>query len=132
MQQGNAGLEIDKVRVFDYDERMSLELRIVETIAGEGREAVKGAKITVHYEGFLENGHKFDSSKDRGRPYSVVLSPTKVIKGWYEGVLGMKEGGARTLYIPAHLAYGERSMGSIPPNSNLIFHIELIESLPRD
>lgn len=108
------------------------ELRIVDIKIGTGREAAKGAKITVHYEGFLENGEKFDSSKDHGRPFSVVLSPTKVIKGWYEGVLGMKEGGARTLYIPATLAYGERSVGRIPPNSNLIFHIELIESLPRE
>lgn len=108
------------------------QLRIVDTKIGTDREAVKGAKITVHYEGFLENGQKFDSSRDHGRPFAVVLSATKVIKGWYEGVMGMKEGGERTLYIPAHLAYGERTVGLIPPNSNLIFHIELLEALPRE
>ena len=107
-------------------------LKITDTVVGTGREASKGAKLTVHYEGFLENGTKFDSSRDRGEPWSVVLSSTKLIKGWYLGVMGMKEGGSRTLFVPAELAYGDRSVGMIPPNSNLIFHIELIESLPRE
>jgi len=111
---------------------MTTELQITDTQLGTGREAVKGALIKVNYEGFLDNGEKFDSSIDRGRPFSVVLGVGKVIKGWDQGVMGMKEGGKRTLHIPAHLAYGERSVGKIPPNSNLIFHIELIESLPRE
>jgi FKBP-type peptidyl-prolyl cis-trans isomerase len=108
------------------------ELKITDTQVGMGREAVKGAKVTVNYEGFLENGQKFDSSIDRGRPFSFVLGAGKVIKGWDQGLLGMKEGGKRTLHIPAELAYGPRAIGMIPPNSNLIFHVDLIESLPRE
>ena len=108
------------------------QLKTTDTQVGAGREAVKGAKVTVHYEGFLENGQKFDSSLDRGSPFSFVLGAGKVIKGWDQGVLGMKEGGKRTLHIPAELGYGARAIGPIPPNSNLIFHVELIESLPRE
>ena len=108
------------------------ELKIEDTQAGTGREAVKGALVKVNYEGQLEDGTKFDSSFDRGQPFSFVLGAGKVIKGWDQGLMGMKEGGKRTLRIPAHLAYGPRSVGSIPPNSNLVFHVELIESLPRE
>jgi len=108
------------------------DLKTTDTELGTGREAVKGAKVTVDYEGFLETGEKFDSSLDRGRPLSFVLGAGKVIKGWDQGLLGMKEGGKRTLQIPASLAYGPRSIGMIPPNSALIFHVELIESLPRE
>jgi peptidylprolyl isomerase len=108
------------------------ELKITDSQAGTGREAVKGALVTVNYEGFLESGEKFDSSIERGRPFKFVLGAGKVIKGWDQGLVGMKEGGKRTLEIPAALAYGSRVVGKIPPNSNLIFHIELIESLPRE
>jgi len=108
------------------------ELQITDLKAGTGREAVKGAKVTVHYDGFLEDGRKFDSSIDRGRPFSFVLGAGKVIKGWDQGVMGMKEGGTRKLYIPAALAYGPRSIGIIPPDSNLIFEVQLIESLARE
>ncbi len=108
------------------------ELKIIDQEVGQGREATKGAKVTVDYEGFLENGQKFDSSLDRGRPFSFVLGSGKVIKGWDQGLIGMKEGGKRTLEIPSELAYGSRAIGPIPPNSNLIFHISLIESLPRE
>ena len=108
------------------------DLKIIDTQAGTGREAVKGALVTVHYDGFLENGEKFDSSVDRRQPFKFVLGAGKVIKGWDQGLLGMKEGGKRTLNIPAELGYGARAIGPIPPNSNLIFHVELIESLPRE
>jgi len=108
------------------------ELQITDLQLGSGREAVKGAKVTVHYDGFLEDGRKFDSSIDRGRPFSFVLGAGKVIKGWDQGVLGMKEGGRRKLHIPAALAYGPRAIGMIPPESNLIFEIQLIESLARE
>ncbi len=108
------------------------ELQITDLKVGTGREAVKGAKVTVHYDGFLEDGRKFDSSIDRGRPFSFVLGAGKVIKGWDQGVIGMKEGGIRKLHIPATLAYGPRSIGIIPPDSNLIFEVQLIESLPRE
>lgn len=108
----------------------TLELEDTET--GTGREASKGALIQVHYEGFLVDGTKFDSSKDRGRPFQFVLGAGKVIRGWDQGVMGMKEGGKRTLKIPSELAYGGRAVGRIPPNSPLIFHVELLESLPRE
>lgn len=109
------------------------ELKVTDTVAGSGKEAVKGALIKVHYEGFLENGTKFDSSKDRGRELEFVLGTGRVIKGWDQGILGMKVGGKRTLHIPSHLAYGDRQVGPhITPNSNLIFHVELFEVLTRD
>lgn len=109
------------------------ELELIDTLAGEGKEAVKGALLTMHYEGFLEDGTKFDSSLDRGRSFQFVIGSGRVIKGWDLGIIGMKEGGKRTLRIPSHLAYGERSVGGIiPANSNLIFHVELLEVLTRD
>jgi len=109
------------------------ELQITDTLAGNGKEAIKGALIIIQYEGFLEDGSKFDSSLDRGRPFQFVLGAGRVIKGWDQGVMGMKEGGKRTLFVPAHLAYGERQVGNlIVPNSNLIFHLELLEVLTRD
>lgn len=104
------------------------ELEIIDSTVGEGTAAAKGALISCHYEGFLEDGTKFDSSKDRGRPLEFVVGVGRVIKGWDQGLLGMKEGGKRTLRIPAALAYGDRQVGPIiGPNSNLIFHVELIE-----
>lgn len=109
------------------------ELEVIDTLSGEGKEVVKGALLTMHYEGFLEDGTKFDSSLDRGRPFQFVIGSGRVIKGWDQGIMGMKVGGKRTLRIPSHLAYGERSVGEvIPANSNLIFHVELLEVLTRD
>jgi FKBP-type peptidyl-prolyl cis-trans isomerase len=108
------------------------DVQISDTEVGTGREASKGALVQVHYEGFLKGGTKFDSSKDRGRPFQFVMGSSKVIKGWSLGIQGMKEGGKRTLLIPAALAYGERAVGRIPPHSDLTFHIELIEALPRE
>lgn len=109
------------------------ELEIIDTLSGEGKEAVKGALLKMHYEGFLEDGTKFDSSLDRGRPFEFVIGPGRVIKGWDQGIIGMKVGGKRTLRIPSHLAYGERSIaGIIPAHANLIFHVELLEVLTRD
>lgn len=109
------------------------ELQIIDTILGTGKEVVKGALLIVQYEGFLEDGTKFDSSYDRGKPFQCVIGTGRVIKGWDQGMMGMKEGGKRTLHVPAHLAYGERQIGSlIKPHSNLIFHVELLEVLTRD
>ena len=98
---------------------------------GEGAEAVKGKKVSVHYTGWLDNngekGTKFDSSVDRGQPFAFPLGAGRVIAGWDEGVAGMKIGGKRTLYIPATLGYGARGAGAaIPPNANLIFDVELL------
>ena len=109
------------------------ELIITDTVVGHGKEIVKGALISCHYEGLLEDGTKFDSSLDRGQPIQFVIGTGRVIKGWDQGLMGMKEGGKRTLHIPSHLAYGDRQVGPlIKPNSNLVFHVELLEVRPRD
>lgn len=109
------------------------ELKIIDTLLGSGKETVKGALLFVQYEGFLEDGTKFDSSFDHGRPFQFVIGSGRVIKGWDQGLMGMKEGGKRTLHIPASLAYGERQIGKyIKPNSNLIFYVELLEVRPRE
>ena len=95
---------------------------------GTGATATMGKKVTVHYTGWLTNGKKFDSSLDRGQPYVVQpLGNAPVIKGWNEGLVGMKVGGKRQLRIPPELAYGDRgAAGVIPPNATLIFDIELL------
>jgi FKBP-type peptidyl-prolyl cis-trans isomerase len=109
------------------------DLKITDTAVGTGTAAVKGALIVCNYEGFLEDGTKFDSSLDHGRPFQFVLGSGRVIKGWDQGLMGMKEGGKRTLHVPANLAYGERQIGKfIKPHSNLIFHVELLEVRPRE
>lgn len=108
-------------------------LKITDTLIGQGKEAVKGALLIVQYEGFLEDGTKFDSSYDRGQPFQCVIGTGRVIKGWDIGMMGMREGGKRTLYVPSELAYGERQVGSIiKPHSNLLFHVELLEVRTRD
>lgn len=103
-----------------------------ETTAGSGVEAAKGKTVVVHYTGWLnengEKGKKFDSSVDRGQEFSFPLGQGLVIKGWDEGVEGMKIGSKRTLFIPAELGYGSRGAGGvIPPNADLIFDVELID-----
>lgn len=112
---------------------MSAELVITDLQEGEGKAVVKGALITAHYTGWLEDGSKFDSSHDRGKPFQCVIGSRRVIQGWDKGLLGMKVGGKRKLFVPAHLAYGDRQVGAlIKPHSNLIFEIELLEVLTRD
>ncbi|MBV9183109.1 MAG: FKBP-type peptidyl-prolyl cis-trans isomerase [Acidobacteria bacterium] len=94
---------------------------------GTGPEATSGHKVRVHYTGWLTNGKKFDSSVDAGRPFSFTLGGGEVIKGWDEGVAGMKVGGKRQLKIPSDLAYGSRGAGGvIPPNATLIFDVQLL------
>jgi FKBP-type peptidyl-prolyl cis-trans isomerase FkpA len=95
---------------------------------GTGTVAEKGKSVTVHYTGWLTNGKKFDSSVDRGEPASFQLQDGKVIKGWVEGVAGMKVGGKRQLKIPPEAGYGPQGYpGAIPPNATLIFDIELLD-----
>jgi FKBP-type peptidyl-prolyl cis-trans isomerase len=106
-------------------------LRYEDSRIGDGAEAVRGDRVEVHYTGWLNDGDKkgkkFDSSVDRGKTFSFLLGAGRVIKGWDEGVAGMKIGGKRTLYIPAKLGYGSRGAGrSIPPNADLIFDVELL------
>jgi FKBP-type peptidyl-prolyl cis-trans isomerase len=103
------------------------QLVIDELEAGNGDEARAGQKVTVHYVGTLTDGKKFDSSRDRGQGFSFKLGAGQVIKGWDQGVAGMKVGGKRKLTIPPHLAYGERGFpGAIPPNATLVFEVELL------
>jgi FKBP-type peptidyl-prolyl cis-trans isomerase FkpA len=94
---------------------------------GDGAQAVAGQRVTVHYTGWLTDGKKFDSSKDRGDPFAFPLGARHVIAGWDEGVQGMKIGGRRKLTIPPQLGYGARGAGGvIPPNATLVFEVELL------
>ncbi|MEJ7731270.1 MAG: FKBP-type peptidyl-prolyl cis-trans isomerase [Polyangiaceae bacterium] len=106
---------------------MSNELQIEDVRVGDGAEAQAGKKVSVHYVGTLTNGKKFDSSRDRGQPFDFALGAGQVIKGWDQGVAGMKVGGLRKLTIPPHLAYGDRGFPPvIPPGSTLVFEVELV------
>lgn len=98
-----------------------------DVVVGMGASAESGKKLTVEYTGTLLNGTKFDSSKDHGKPFTFTLGVGEVIEGWDEGVVGMKEGGKRTLIIPPDLAYGARAVGLIPANATLMFEIELLK-----
>ena len=103
-------------------------LQIDELAAGAGAQAASGQTVHVHYTGWLTDGKKFDSSHDRGRPFQFTLGQGQVIKGWDQGVLGMRPGGKRKLTIPPELGYGARGFpGAIPPNATLVFEVELVK-----
>ncbi|MEO6420071.1 MAG: FKBP-type peptidyl-prolyl cis-trans isomerase [Polyangiaceae bacterium] len=105
-----------------------MELKIEDLKQGAGTEAVAGKNVTVHYVGTLTDGSKFDSSRDRGKGFSFRLGAGQVIKGWDQGVAGMKIGGLRKLTIPASLGYGDRGFPPvIPPGATLVFEVELLE-----
>ena len=102
-------------------------IQITNIVEGEGTEIINHSKIQVHYTGKLQDGTKFDSSYDRGQPFSFQIGLREVIKGWEIGLIGMKVGGKRTLIIPPELAYGDRGAGDlIPPNATLTFDIEIV------
>jgi FKBP-type peptidyl-prolyl cis-trans isomerase FkpA len=102
-------------------------LQIDDLVVGQGAEAAAGKSVKVHYTGWLTNGTKFDSSKDRDDPFVFPLGEGHVIRGWDEGVQGMKVGGKRKLTIPPALGYGARGAGGvIPPNATLVFEVELL------
>ena len=101
-------------------------LQVEDLVVGDGAEAQSGKEITVQYTGWLTDGKQFDSSIDRKQPLSIVLGVGQVIKGWDQGIEGMKVGGKRKLTIPPELAYGNRAVGGvIPKNATLVFEVEL-------
>jgi FKBP-type peptidyl-prolyl cis-trans isomerase FkpA len=109
------------------------KLSIIDTFVGSGEEVINGSMVEVHYTGWIYNhkalnlhGAKFDSSRDAGNPLAVQVGARQVIRGWDQGLLGMKVGGKRTLLIPAYLAYSTQGSGSIPPNTHLVFDVELV------
>ena len=116
--------------IFNY-KTFSNEVHIINEIIGNGLEVKNHSKVSVHYIGKLEDNTVFDSSYDRGQLFDFQIGVRQVILGWETGLLGMKEGGKRTIFIPYELAYGESGAGSlIPPKSNLIFEIEVIKVIP--
>jgi FKBP-type peptidyl-prolyl cis-trans isomerase len=105
-----------------------MSLQVDDMKVGTGPEAVSGKTVTVHYVGTLTNGSKFDSSRDRGQGFTFRLGAGQVIQGWDKGVAGMKVGGMRKLTIPPEMAYGARGFPPvIPPNSTLVFEVELLD-----
>ena len=101
-----------------------------DLVSGDGQTAAAGQRVKVHYTGWLTDGSKFDSSKDRNDPFVFKLGAGQVIGGWDEGVQGMQVGGARKLTIPPQLGYGARGAGGvIPPNATLVFEVELLDIL---
>jgi FKBP-type peptidyl-prolyl cis-trans isomerase len=109
-------------------------LQYWDVVTGAGQTAVAGKMVQVHYTGWLTDGKKFDSSLDRGQPFQFILGVGQVIRGWDEGVAGMKVGGKRRLRVPPELGYGARGAGAdIPPNATLIFDVELLHviSMPE-
>lgn len=125
------GSENEKTKAKDTMEKVTLPSGLEYEILKEGDAnapiAKKGDTVSVHYTGTLTDGTKFDSSVDRGQPFSFLLGAGYVIKGWDDGVAGMKVGEKRRLTIPAELGYGSRAMGKIPANSTLIFDVELLK-----
>jgi FKBP-type peptidyl-prolyl cis-trans isomerase len=102
-------------------------LGYIDIVVGTGASPMTGDNVTVHYSGFLTDGKKFDSSVDRGQPFTFIIGRGQVIKGWDEGLMSMKVGGKRKLIIPPQLGYGSRGAGSvIPPNAELVFDVELL------
>ncbi len=123
-QQSSEQTQQDEMSVEEFWSQLRAE--IIQQ--GQGQGAENGDKLTVHYLGTLEDGTKFDSSIDRGQPFQVILGAGQVIQGWELGLVGMKKGEIRRLFIPSQLGYGEQGAGnSIPPNANLIFEVQLLE-----
>lgn len=106
---------------------MQKDLKIEDIKVGSGSAVKSGDTVIINYVGTLEDGTKFDSSYDRGEPFETQIGVGRVIEGWDKGVVGMKVGGKRKLIIPPSLGYGDQAVGPIPPNSTLIFEVELLD-----
>ncbi|NPA45155.1 MAG: FKBP-type peptidyl-prolyl cis-trans isomerase [Chlorobi bacterium] len=124
--------ELDKIEDYIEEHNITVEptesgLYYIETLEGTGLQASAGDSVTVHYRGTFIDGELFDSSYDRGEPYSFILGVGEVIQGWDEGISYMKEGGKAQLIIPSNLAYGPYGYWSIPGYTTLIFDVELID-----
>ena len=127
LQKQAADAAAKSAKQFDIEEYKKQGLKVEILAEGKGDGAKSGQSITVHYTGTLENGKKFDSSRDKNQPFTVVLGAGQVIKGWDAGLQGMKLGERRKLTIPAAMGYGSTGQGSIPGNSTLIFDVEMLE-----
>ncbi len=123
---GSSGSKDEPAKQEEINETKELISTTLKEGSGEGAE--KGDYLTMHYVGTLADGTKFDSSRDRGKPFNFQLGGGQVIKGWDEGIVGMKIGELRRLVIPADMAYGDNAMGSIPAGSTLIFEVELLKN----
>ncbi len=120
-------IEDDNLNIQGVEQNME-NLIIEDLEVGEGKEVKQNDTVVIHYNGTLQDGTKFDSSIDRGQPFETQIGVGMVIPGWDQGVLGMKIGGKRKLVVPPELAYGEQGAGEvIPPNSTLIFELELLD-----
>ncbi len=128
VEEGDATRERTKAIVEAADDNGNVKSMIIDDIKlGEGAEVKAGDTVAVHYIGTLQDGTEFDNSKKRGEPFEFTVGGGQVIKGWEEGLIGMKVGGQRVLIIPSDKAYGEKGIGPIPPNATLVFAIELVE-----
>lgn len=124
----NTNNTMDKTNISESSTQTVTELKVEDLVVGAGAEALAGKKVAVNYIGTLFDGTKFDANLDHGTaPFKFTLGAGEVIKGWDQGVLGMKVGGKRKLTIPPSLAYGAGTVGAIPPNSMLVFEVELLE-----
>jgi FKBP-type peptidyl-prolyl cis-trans isomerase len=123
--KGSTSTTIEQEEMINISKIQGLE--IYENQVGTGVEAISGKAVTVHYVGTMLDGSKFDSSLDRGKPFTFNLGAGQVIRGWDEGVVGMKVGGIRKLVISPELGYGKVQAGPIPPDSTLVFEVQLLE-----
>ena len=112
--------------ILGQGQSMDEQLVVQDVVVGTGAEAAVGQQLQVHYIGRLQTGQIFDSSRERGQPFVFTLGAGDVIRGWDQGLIGMKVGGKRVLVIPPSLGYGERGIGPIPPNAALVFEVELL------
>ena len=126
--RGNEAAILEDAFKEAIDDQGNFSRMVIDDIKeGVGNEVKDGDTVSVHYAGTLQDGLEFDNSRDRGQPFEFQVGAGMVIKGWDEGIIGMKEGGERILVIPPEKAYGERGIGPIPPNATLVFKIELLE-----